>query len=60
MEKKLAWKSDKDQVMPALTVDISCQEIVHHSLQLLVWGSSEIDKVASYILEAKIPLWKLL
>jgi len=34
--------------MPALTVDISCQEIVHHSLHLLVWGSTENDKYASY------------
>jgi hypothetical protein len=60
LEKRLIWKPIADGVMPTLTVDISIQEIVHHSLQFLVWGSTENDEKASYIFEAKIPLWKIL
>lgn len=50
LEKKLVWKKIcPNDVMPSLTADISTQEIVHHSLQFIVWGSSENDAKASYL-----------
>lgn len=40
MEMKLAWTEAETQLMPSLTVDISTQQIIHHSLQFIVWGST--------------------
>ena len=59
---ELQWKetgnNDVKQSMPSLTFDISTTQIAKHFIQLTIWSSNEKD-TATYICEAKFPLWKM-
>lgn len=64
LEKVMTWTEENYQndkkTMPQITLDISTQEMINHSIQVLIWSSRLNDQKAEYIYEAKIPLWKIL